>query len=496
MEVIDFPIQEYLRYFRKTACNNGYKWIMLFLARELDAQNSYEQLRASWNSFNDLTGSRIIFLMSVATKNKSEGSLRIGSNYLAMKYPHLTILNNNPLYLAEQDYPDSYELQYRRARAIENNSNYISDLCEEFDINESSVPAILLFDTEEKGYVEPCVVIPMETDDLYKTIKSIISKTQKQFKEYESCYKEHKETLSKEYAVESKIQSCKLTKQEEKYLKNKNKLIEILDSNNNFNRQEILHSIEIKDKTMCENYAYPLKGCILYIINTLLKDPEFENRISHKKESEKELCLELEKIDREVYTSKLKMDAASFKLKQAVSNYASTKMNKPSLFKYKFNAGIPNFKIGVTFSGTYRDKYVEPMCQALLKYGFTKEEIFYDSWHAALINGVSSDNLLRKIYNEHCECIVVFLSPSYIEKSWTSRIEWPAIKELIHQNQGEKICLLSVDSPKIDELGGLYTNQSIYKEIDNMTPIEIASFVFERYMYISSHNKNSISEDL
>lgn len=142
------------------------------------------------------------------------------------------------------------------------------------------------------------------------------------------------------------------------------------------------------------------------------------------------------------------------------------------------------FKIGITFSGKYREKYIEPICKALLNIGYKKDEIFYDSWHEVLLNGPHGDSKLQKIYNERCDCVVVLLSPDYNEKNWTKNIEWSAVREMINTGRGEKICLLGIDDIDIGKIDGLYMNQAIAKFIDNMDSKEVADFIHEKYRQI------------
>ena len=142
---------------------------------------------------------------------------------------------------------------------------------------------------------------------------------------------------------------------------------------------------------------------------------------------------------------------------------------------------VPHFKIGITFSGKYRKQFVEPFCDELLKLGYNKDDIFYDSWHDVLINGVHGDSILRQIYFKNCDCVVVLLSPDYKEKNWTGHIEWSAVKELINTGNDDKICLLRVDSADIGSIDGLYKNQTIAKAIDDMSAPEIAAFIHKKY---------------
>lgn len=140
-----------------------------------------------------------------------------------------------------------------------------------------------------------------------------------------------------------------------------------------------------------------------------------------------------------------------------------------------------HFKIGITFSGQYRARYIEPICKQLLTLGYRKDDIFYDEWHGVLFNGANGDKKLRQIYYECCDCVVVLLSPDYKERNWTGNIEWKSIKELINTGKEDQICLLSIDSADIGEIDGLYQNQAIAKSIDNLSIREIAEFIDQKY---------------
>lgn len=149
---------------------------------------------------------------------------------------------------------------------------------------------------------------------------------------------------------------------------------------------------------------------------------------------------------------------------------------------------MTKYKIGLTFSGNYREQYVEPFAKALLQHGFSQKDVFYDFWHDAEINGPTGGNSLRRIYHKECECVVVLLSPDYKEKNWPGKIEWPVIQELINEGKDEKICLLRVDNAVIGEFEGLFDYQSIAKSIDNLRPDDIAEFIAEKYNIIHVNN--------
>lgn len=151
------------------------------------------------------------------------------------------------------------------------------------------------------------------------------------------------------------------------------------------------------------------------------------------------------------------------------------------------------FKIGITFSGKYRNKYIEPICKSLLRLGYRKEEIFYDSWHEAWINGPHGDSKLQKIYNQQCDCVVVLLSPDYRERNWPGRIEWPAVREIINTGRDESVCLLQIDNVDISKIEGLYPNQAITKTIDGMSSEDVADFINEKYLHIAKRERGRTS---
>lgn len=147
------------------------------------------------------------------------------------------------------------------------------------------------------------------------------------------------------------------------------------------------------------------------------------------------------------------------------------------------NPKLPNFKMGISFSGNYREKYIEPICNALLELGYTKDDIFYDRWHEYLINGIHVDDILREIYYKHCEFVIVVLSPDYAERNWPGRIEWRSMKELINEGADSKIGLLKVGRVDFAKIQGLYVNQDNAKMIDTMPPMEVAGFIKQMYEY-------------
>ncbi len=142
---------------------------------------------------------------------------------------------------------------------------------------------------------------------------------------------------------------------------------------------------------------------------------------------------------------------------------------------------LPPFKIAFTFTGEYRERVVRPVCRELLKLGFTREDLFFDDWHSELFTGVNADSVFKTIYHDASDCVVVLLSPNYREKLWTDHLEWPTVRALINEGRHRKICLLNVDHVDIATIDGLKPGRDVAKELDGMSPREIAEFIWKWY---------------
>lgn len=191
MNIIDIPMIDYLKYCKKTVSSQGYQWIMVLLAREIEAKESYEQLREDWNSFNDITSNNILFVFTVSRKKLN---IEYDANGISddisgvVSTPGLSIFNGENIIKIVKRHVFSKKWMDREQRnALENNTNIISDLCREYRIDESMVPAILLFNVE-KGMRQP-FVIPITTDDLYGTIKGLLIATTQEREQYTECIK-------------------------------------------------------------------------------------------------------------------------------------------------------------------------------------------------------------------------------------------------------------------------------------------------------------------
>ncbi len=354
------------------------------------------------------------------------------------------------------------------------------------------MPSIVLFCVEPYKESNP-VAIPIQSDDLYVSIKDFITVIQHRLTDFGNIRAELSNIISDLQEITRSIQQNMTSSLERRYITAKTKLLHMIETGSakgdTFMLQE---AIEKKDIHACKLFPQPVRGYLNQIIDLqeLYKEIEsciIERYLSEQQLYAKQITLEIEYAKKYDMLKKARCD-----LDFAIKKYV-TELQKESI---KGGRGmenrVPHFKIGITFSGRYREKYVEPFCNQLLKLGYTKDDIFYDLWHEVLINGVHGDRILKQIYFEECDCVVVLLSPDYKEKNWPGHIEWSAVKELINTGDDDKICLLGVDSVDIGEIDGLYKNQTIVKAIDDMPASEIAAFIDCKYKMLFSYESEII----
>lgn len=476
---------DYLKYCRESAEKKGYKWIMVLLARELDAVKSYDQLKKYWNSFNDLTGNLVLFILSIPNDSHEEanGLTNPIQPWRVINNSNLKIINEDSHTISAYTFPSEETIEHYRNQAIDNNSNGISNLCSFFNIPEESVPSILLFETHSRS-LHPSCVIPLESDDLYASIKKFFIFIQPAVEKYLDLSEEI-EQIEKEIAIISgENQKNNFSDIEKQYIRTKNSLMRAVE-NNGIDKTIVQNIIIERNEELCLGLPRPINYQLSKVIKLISDIPDIEETITRKQQAHDHCETLINSKEDILYDKETEIDKAEDELFSIVKQYGENLSTK----KFSVRSQLDNnrlhehFKIGITFSGKYRERIVEPLCYELLNWGYDIRDIFYDAWHDVLINGVHGDTTLRKIYTERCDMVVVLLSPDYKEKNWTGNIEWPAIKELINTNKSDKICLLRINKTDIGSIDGLYVNQAIFKDIDNLSIKDIAVFINSSYQH-------------
>ena len=141
----------------------------------------------------------------------------------------------------------------------------------------------------------------------------------------------------------------------------------------------------------------------------------------------------------------------------------------------------PFFALGVSYAGEQRS-FVEQVFESLCDQGgFDRDDLFFDRWHQSLFMGPNGNLKLNKIYNDHCQKIVVFLSEEYRNKHWTNNLEWKrAIIPRLTANEND-VCLLRFGKVDINSVEFLQDKLDIIPEVSEMSPEAAAKTILEWY---------------
>ena len=476
MEITEVPVTEYLKHCMDSAKNNGFLWIMILLARKRDAPESYEDICQFWDSYDDLTGKAILFLLSAPglRKDVTENSIPRQKDCSWREFKNLNIVyvNKDKSTPYMKQTLENQMNEYRR-QAVNDNTRYITELCSQLNMSESSVPALILIPTHSGENASP-IVIPLKNDNAYDTIRKVIEAVEAPLREY----RKHEQKLKQYYYLRRNQNTVPaFSSKERKFLEAKECIENTLERTNDPEAKALLLSAyEQKDKHVCHRFPQPLRAALNRCIDILSEDPSLEERIMEKHEAIKTRKIECERLDVSI---RFEQDIIS-KCKNEVDRCIGELSEKFSTKEDGVRTSdLPHFEIGFSYSGTIERDFVQPACSALLKLGYSKEDIFFAPWHDTLANGADANKRLRRIYHDCCDIVVVFLSKDYSERALPGSVEWSAIMNRILTGDSASICLLKVGDFDLERVG-LYQTQAITKQIQGLDSNEVAKFIHER----------------
>lgn len=131
------------------------------------------------------------------------------------------------------------------------------------------------------------------------------------------------------------------------------------------------------------------------------------------------------------------------------------------------------FKVALSFAGERREFIKKVVTELVGKFG--KEKIYYDENFEHELASADLDTVLQRFYQKDSELIVVFLCSEYAKKDWC-RIEWRAIRGLIHAGKTSNIMFMRFDDT---EIAGLFDFDG-YLDIKNRSATEVARSIIKR----------------
>lgn len=258
------PIIEYLKMCKTVAYQKGFVWVMVLLARERDAVHSYNDLKHYWDSYDDLTGDKILFIMSIANRREESCSAYPAheiEGWRRLYNPNLLIMNQSVPTIPRWEFPSERRIQKYRNIAVENNTYFISELCHEFNISEKDVPSIVLFCTEPYKESNP-IVIPIQSDDLYASIKDFITVIQPELNNFGNIRVELSNIILDLQEIKRNIQQNVIPSPERRYITAKTKLLYMIETGSTKCDTFMLQEAIEKKIFMLVNYFHSQLGAI------------------------------------------------------------------------------------------------------------------------------------------------------------------------------------------------------------------------------------------
>lgn len=175
MIVSEIPIKEFLPKIKAAAHQDGYDWIMVLAARELDAHNAYRDLAEHWSSFHSLTGRQVLFLFAGNSLTNLTGVVKKDSCH-SETAPNLGILpvkiGNHTESIELYRYTSKTELR----KILDSHTDAINDLKEYYHLKESDIPSLIVYATDTGQECTDRILLPLAgPQNLYQLIKEVLT---------------------------------------------------------------------------------------------------------------------------------------------------------------------------------------------------------------------------------------------------------------------------------------------------------------------------------
>ncbi len=265
MEIIDYPIIDYLNLCLKTAFRRGFLWVMVLLAREKDLPKGYDDIIRYWDSYDDLTGDKIMFLLSKSNNPREHANNLLTHEQKAYKRAgnsSLLLVNRTPPQVSKDDYPLDARDYWVREEAMRNLSLHISPVLQQYNLSEKDIPAILLIPT----MTDSSPIILHGIEDVYQSIRSLIIRLEPLLREYDE--------IQASIQMESDIRF-------KKYIQSAEYVHNALSEMDSDSSEAVMTAIENGDLSICARFIQPLRGHLnrLIDIQTQRKDLDFHAQI-------------------------------------------------------------------------------------------------------------------------------------------------------------------------------------------------------------------------
>ncbi len=306
MLITNRPLKKYLPDLKKFAYRNGFHWMMLLVAREMDYPKGYDDLINGWPSFDSVSGEHVMFLIS--------GSMgrHLGLNY---HYGEMDICGDVSIILNhsgnDEDIAEHLPILTKDVCSgiLKKQTFSANSMKDYFNLKETDLPCLLMYPTiPDDNEKESRYVFHMENVEIYKKVKEIMSNLEKVADKYPNVSEilsSHKYISSREKKFIKAKEYIEANCLNEK-IKSADELIQYLDEKkdrgvflkNNYDHKTIgfinRYNAIIKDDPSIinsikpiENYEQEQQIVQDYYLESscILKSIELNNKIEHGNDS-------------------------------------------------------------------------------------------------------------------------------------------------------------------------------------------------------------------
>ena len=452
MEIVKIPIVDFLKYSLESAYEQGFSWIMCLLARDADAEETYQQVKRYWNSLNDVTGNTILFVFAgKPEEEKLPDSLlwHEAKDYRALTNPLIRFVNDNTPTVPKYMYP-AYDCKIDEINELAvTHTSSITELKNFLGLSEKDIPSLVFIPTHKLA-CEKKVVVRLGKENIYQTVKVIIESLEEPLIKLKKSQDDYENIQSYLIELNKRLEYLRRGRRTQKRFNEAKSYLHNLvrDTEDDTLREWLHEAISNKSVNKWRKLDRQTRAFINQYLDLLKQYPMIDDecntivsRIIISEEEQKKVA----SVKRERYESLTSLYDELTQIFQGIKEEKNINMK----------ADIPNlrrFKVALSFPGENRD-IVEEIAEKLVEI-FSKEQILYDRYHRAEFARPNLDTHLQKLYHDHSDLIVVFICADYQEKKWCG-IEWRAIRDLLNQKVAdERIMFVKCGQGTVDGVFG------------------------------------------
>lgn len=450
MEIVKIPIVDFIKYSLDAAYQSGFTWAMCLLAREADAEKTYDQIKRHWDSFHDITGNTVLFVFSGGQDAEEKPNQLLwheAKDYRALFNPAIRFVNNEIPTVPDRLYPAFYYDSYQINRIAVTHSRSITELRQHFGLSEKDVPSLVFIPTDPFLRNDK-VVVRLNDDNLYQIIKNIIETLESPLNKLKKAQESYAYIETRLKVMNNEVKALQIgTSTQNRFVKAKNYLDDLIrTSNNNSLKEKIQYAIKHKSKQNWHDFDHQTRAHLNRYLDLIEMQPNLESEIlsnSSRRDTLNNEILELRAVETEI---KNRIKDINGELTRVIQGIMSVNREEINVQNSK------RFKVALSFPGEHRD-LVESIAEKLAMI-FGKQQILYDKYHRAEFARQNLDVHLQKLYHNHSDMIVVFICADYQKKRWCG-IEWRAIRDLMNQGDAdERIMFIRCGSGSVDGFFG------------------------------------------